>query len=1044
MFPPESLGDSGYPTIGPPMPILYDFPRVENRRLRSHLACSLVFVLGIFSCILASSLAGGLPAQSTEFNTQLWQTEDGLPHSIVQAIAQSQDGYLWVGTREGLARFDGVRFEALELIPGTSSESIFCLLESRDGSLWVGTEQFGAFRLHEGRIERCFAPDGTANYAVSEIHEGGDGTIWIGSSLGILHWVNGKMEERGKFKSLRQSMCVDPRGAVWLFGDGPLHRVDDPANTHEVHPTGTLPKAIRRIYCDRDGVFWLASNDRLYRIQDGVATSFQKAEGPSGLVGVIFQDHEGGHWIGTYAGLSRFVNDAFVDQDRPHEPSYRVFAIFEDREQNLWIGSEEGLARMNPKRFKTLTKKDGLSLNTVVSVCASREGGVWIGAWGGGINRWQDGKLTYLNKGSGLSSDFVMAILESRDGSLWVGADYASPLNRIKDGQITQYGRPQGFAASVTSALYEDDHGTVWIGSRESLQSWNGSQFRLYTANDGFSQNKVNALCGGASGVVWIGTEEGLVRWIEGNFENLAASHPRLQVPILSLYEDTENVLWIGTRGRGLLHWKNGVLNEFTSRQGLFSDSIYSIVEDHQANLWLNSARGIFRIERKAINMTIEGRRTGVTSVSYGKADGILSSGQYREVTQPAACRSDDGRLWFRTTQGVVVVNPAEITSNQVPPPVVIQEIIADKQSVALSGSSASQEVKVRPGRGELQIEYASLSFRAPEKNQYRYKLEGVDSNWVEAGTRRIAHYNNLHPGHYRLQVMASNNDAVWNEAGVSVPLFLQPHFWQTWWFLSLIGVSTAGMLVTTSRYITQRRMRRKLERLEQQNALENERARIARDMHDELGARLTSISFRGAMALRNLSDPVEAERQIVKMSETARELVSSLDQIVWAVDPENDTLDSLANYLCRYTSQFLENTPLQCAFVIPPKLPDCRLSTEVRHNVFLAVKEILNNVVKHSGAKRVTLGITVRVGEFEVSVSDDGCGINAEENGEPGRMKRTGRGLANLRERLASIRGRFELCSEGGSGVHVRLIVPLGANDVHVSYNHPTRSPSF
>jgi signal transduction histidine kinase len=735
------------------------------------------------------------------------------------------------------------------------------------------------------------------------------------------------------------------------------------------------------------------------------------------------------------------VNGEFINLSAPDEPSYRVYAIFEDREGNLWVGSEEGLARLTPKRFRTITKKDGLTLNTVVTVCASRDGSVWISAWGGGLNHWQDGRITLLNKSNGLSSDFVMAMTEGRDGSLWAGTDYGSTLNRIQNGRITFLGREQGFVASVTTALLEDDQGRLWMGSRDSLQCWDGEKFTKFTTKEGLSNNRINALCGSVDGGMWVGTDNGLTRGHDGQFENLAAKNPALQAQILSLYEDSDKTLWIGTKGRGLLRWRDGTVDELTSRQGLFSDTLYSILEDSHGNLWLNSSRGIFRLSKAQAEEVAQGRRAAVTSISYGKADGILSSGQYRDVTQPASCKSTDGRLWFRTTQGVAVVNPEEITTNELPPPVVIQEIVADKRPVQRAESATGDAVMIQPGRGELEIQYAALSFRAPEKNQYRYKLEGVDPNWVDAGSRRVALYNNLRPGRYRFQVTACNNDGVWSMEGASVALKLEPHFWQTWWFLSLVVAAAIGLVGGTARYVTRRRMQRKLERLEQQNAIEKERSRIARDMHDELGAKLTRISFQGATASRRLSNPAEAEQHIKQMSKTARELVLSLDQIVWAVDPENDSLENLANYICRYASEFLENSPMRCEFAIPTKLPNCRLSTEVRHNIFLAVKEALNNALKHSGATCVVLSISVRDREFEISVADDGCGIGREENGEPGKFKRAGRGLTNLRERLVSIRGKFELDSAAGRGTKVRLLVPLSAETDRVSSIHPTRN---
>jgi signal transduction histidine kinase len=963
--------------------------------------------------------------------------EDGLPNNTVQALAQTRDGYLWVGTREGLARFDGEKFEKIDLVAGHASPSISCLHEGRDGSLWIGTDSSGLFRLSTNTIERCKGVNEAIDFDVREIHEAGDGAIWISSSGEALRLVGGKFERQAKLRRVQQGLCVDTNGAVWTVAMG-MTRLDSEAATNYVPQSGSLAFTARCLYCDPNGIFWMGDGDNLIQLKNGTVTNFHKPDGPSGYVSVIFQNNAGELWVGSYLGLRRFVNGKFISQSEPDAPQYRIYDIFEDRERNLWVGSEEGLLRLTPKIFKTITKKEGLTVNTVASVCASRDGSVWMSPWGFGLNHWVDGKISALSVKNGLSSDYIMAMTEGQDGSLWAGADNGGALNRIKDGQITTYGQEQGFTMSrstATTALFEDDRRVLWIGSRELLQCWEENHFSRFTTNNGLSHQKINAICGGTGGVVWIGTEAGLTRWQDGRFENLAATNSSLQALILSLYEDAEGSLWIGTKGNGLLRLKDGIVKEFTSAQGLFSDAIYSILEDDHTNLWLNSSRGIFRLDKKQLEAVANGHQATITSISYGKADGILSSGQYKEVTQPSACKSADGRLWFRTTQGVAVVDPKEITLNKLPPEVVIQQIIADKQLVGntVSKFEVDKQIVIPPGRGELEIHYEALSFRAPEKNQFRYKLEGVDYNWVDAGVRRVAFYNNLRPGHYRFHVMACNNDGVWSDASASVDLTVEPHFWQTWWFLSLAVLATASLIGGTARYITRRRMQRKLERLEQQNAIEKERARIARDMHDELGAKLTRISFQGDTARRCSSNSPETVQHITKMSETARELILSLDQIVWAVDPENDSLENLTNYVCRYASEFAADSPVQCKFKIPWKLPHCHLSTDVRHNVFLSVKEALNNAVKHSAATEIVLTISARPDEFEICIADNGQGI--ETSSKPQNNKRKGRGLSNMRERLESIHGKFELKSEPGRGTEIRLVIPLGKESDHAPY---------
>jgi ligand-binding sensor domain-containing protein/signal transduction histidine kinase len=998
------------------------------------------FILRIalgFCLVFGSQL---LFAQS-DFNARLWQAEDGLPNNIVQAIAQTPDGYLWAGTREGLARFDGEQFRLVDFPAQSTQPSVACLLCSRDDSLWVGTEDTGIFRLYQGKWQRCDVPGGNDNFSVYAMHEGSDGSIWFETTRGILRWRHEKMERDPRFGNVRHLLCADNAGQVWLL-DGNLKRVDSSSATNYLSESDVLPRSARSFYCDREGVFWIGTDSRsgnsLIQVKDGVATSYPRDNGPAGFVSVMLSDHAGELWVGSYSGLSRFINGKFVKLSEPDESSYRIYAIFEDREQNLWVGSEQGLVRLTPKRFKTITKKDGLSLNTVVAVCPSRDGSVWISSWGGGLNHYQNGKITVLNKTNGLESNFIMAITEAQDGSLWAGADYGGPLHRIQDGIVSVYGPKQGFIVNpmtATVALYEDERGVLWIGGRDALQTWDGIRFTRFTTRDGLSNNTINALCGGPEGTVWIGTGAGLTRWQDGKFENLAAKDPRLHRLILSLYQDPEKTLWIGTKGHGLLRWRDGVLQEFTSKNGLFSDSIYSILEDGHANLWLNSSRGIFRLNKQQIEAVAEGKQKTVTSISYGRADGILASGQYRDVTQPAACKDTQGRLWFRTTQGVVMVNPETVSINDRPPPVVIEEIIADDRPITTGEwqPESAQPLVLPPSRGELEIQYAALSYRAPEKNLYRYKLEGVDSDWVNAGNRRVTKYDNLHPGRYRFQVTAGNNDGVWNEQGQVVELILEPHFWQTAWFFSLLGAAAIGIVAGTARYITRRRMQRRLTQLEKRHAVEQERTRIARDVHDELGAKLTRISFQGGIAKCSLHHPAEAERQIEQMSASAREAVSSLHEIVWAADPVNDSLEGLVGHISHHAGEFFSVSGISCEVIVPEQIPRRHISAGMRHNLFLAVKEAANNAAKHAQATRVLIRIFVRPAELEILVSDNGSGFETEALVETGsdRSKRAGHGLINMRERLSTIQGRCEINSEKGQGTTIRFVVPLGDNGI-------------
>jgi len=974
-------------------------------------------------------------AQS-EFNARLWQAEDGLPNNIVQAIAQTTNDYLWVGTREGLAQFDGDQFYVINLIAQSTQPSINCLYGSRDGRLWIGTERNGIFCLDKGSVIHYSAPAIGSDIDVYQIVEGRDGSVWFATSQGILRWRENKIEPVRGWQSPQARICADNSGQIWGLNGG-LQKMDSAKDT--LAP-GLLPMSARSLYCDTNGDFWIGpdrgADNVLIKVGNDGVTSFRRSTGPAGFVSAILRDSNGELWVGSYSGLTRFSDGKFINFYGPDEPSYRIYAIFEDKEHNLWIASEEGLTRINRKRFKTITRSKGLSLNTVVSVCPGQDGGVWIGTWGGGLDHFLDGNISYLNHSNGLSSDYIMGISETRDGSLWVGTDYDGPLYKIKNGLVSIYGRNQGFESGLaTVAFYEDQKGILWIGTRHGLQTWDGSKFNRFTTENGPDNSYINAICGGAGDDVWIGTGGGLSLWHNGRFESMGDKDLRFREPVLSLYRDPENTLWIGTKWHGLIMLRGTAVHEITRESGLFSDAIYGIVEDNHSNLWLNSSRGIFYVRKSQIEDFLQGGQSSIESVNFGKADGIFASGQYTEVTQPAACKDNKGRLWFRTTQGVVVVDPDVIAINHQPPPVAIQEMFADNNLVFSNqfGGGTPGQIVIPPGRGGLEIRYVALSYTAPEKNRYRYRLEGLGDNWINAGNNRVATYNNLRPGKYRFQVTACNNDGVWNVSGRSIDLTLEPHFWQTWWFILLCGVVTAAVIGGSARHITRLRMQRKLIQLERRHAVERERARIARDVHDELGSKLTQISFQGSIAQRSLDDTVETRRQIEQMSASAREAVSSLQEIIWAADPENDSLEGLIGHISHFAGEFLNASTISCEVLAPDDIPDIQISAASRHNLFLAIKEAVNNAAKHARAKRVLIRIFIQPEELEVSISDNGIGFDvAVPAGEIfDQSQRMGYGLSNMRERLSAIGGRCEINSESGQGTMVRFIVPLGRNKI-------------
>jgi signal transduction histidine kinase len=496
---------------------------------------------------------------------------------------------------------------------------------------------------------------------------------------------------------------------------------------------------------------------------------------------------------------------------------------------------------------------------------------------------------------------------------------------------------------------------------------------------------------------------------------------------VLALYEDADRNLWIGTAYGGLNRYRDGRVTAYTSRQGLWSDEIFEILEDDQGWLWMSCSKGVFRV-RKTDLAALDQRKVGtISSLAYGRPDGLETT-QCSDAAKPAGWKTRDGRLWFATSKGLVAVNPSTARVNTVPPPVFIEEIVADRKTFSIGPAQASPasdpdaghtaRITIPPGRGELEFHYTALNLQAPEASRFKYKLEPVDAEWLDAGTRRTAHYVNVYPGRYSFRVIACNKDGVWNERGAALEVFLRPHIWQIWWLRAGAGLLVVGLASGSARYVTRRRMQRKLELVEQRHAIERERGRIAKDIHDDLGSSLTRIMMLGERAEEGLANREEVGVHVGKIVSSARRTVQALDEIVWAVNPENDTLDGLVEYISHYADEFFEDTGVSCRLEIPVQLPALPISAEVRHDLFLVVKEAFNNILKHAGATEVRVQVACADNRVEIVVADNGRGFDAATVSS----SRGGNGLRNMRKRLTGLDGQFDVTSGPGQGTRLTL----------------------
>jgi signal transduction histidine kinase/streptogramin lyase len=697
-------------------------------------------------------------------------------------------------------------------------------------------------------------------------------------------------------------------------------------------------------------------------------------------------------------------------------PQNWVRALCQDHEGNLWVAAGSGgLVALRAGKVAALSPPEGWQGRAVLSVTASRDGSLWISTEGAGLYHLSDNRWEHFGENEGLSNQFVWSLGEDSRGILWAGTWGGGMF--VRNG--SQFVRPQGLEESIVPmpALLHGQNDTTWIGTANGLIRYEGGKLAAYGEQEGLELADVRAIAQARDGTIWFATTGGgLGRLREGTLKQFRKRDGLSSDFLQALKMDPDGTLWIGTSGGGLDRLRNDHFAAITRTNGLADDVICHIEDDDQGYFWMSSHNGIMRVSKAELNACADGKTNWVDCLTYGRGEGLPTL-ECSGGLQPAGCKTSDGRLWFPTSKGLVAIDPTDVKKNQLPPPVVIEEVLIDSRPLAATTNGGSP-LQIPPGRHRFEFHFTGLSFTVPEKVRFKHRLDGLEQDWGEPDSKRSTDYSYIPPGDYTFRVMACNNDGVWNDSDASLRFKVLPFFWQTWWFRGLCVIF--GM---------RRRLERRLERLEHQRALERERARIAKDIHDDLGASLTRISMLSQSARSEL-DHSAAASDLDRIYDTSRELTRAMDEIVWAVNPQHDTLDSLATYLGKFAQDFLAAAHIKCRLDVPMQLPAWPLTAEMRHNLFLAFKEGLNNAVKHAHTSEVWISLTISGMGFTLQLEDKGCGFSPDSpaNGSPRDPARLsgGYGLVNMRRRLTEIGGRCEIQSSSGTGTRVAFIVPV------------------
>ncbi len=962
-------------------------------------------------CLLLRAAGGASGA--TDYLLQSWQVEEGLPHNIANQVIQDRAGYLWVATSGGLVRFNGVEFKEFPLPTAAADrvQGVYGVHEEADGALLLLSAGNRVMRLKEGAFTRHPASGALEGRGTAAFFVEPRGVMWMGyQGSAIKRWENGHVETLTSDQGLGGwGFVTNRQGGVWIASGSFLGEYRDGKLVPFLVAAGTQ----LRIAASGSGGLWVCGREQLQRLDAGALTTVTEVLPWAGTANVqsLFEDDEGTLWVGTDTrGLFRFKDGEFLSVPVSHP---QVMAIYQDREGSLWVATRGGgLNRVRPRAFRLFDAKAGLGEDVSHSVCEGRPGEFWFANRGGGLARLKNGRIEILSSRKNWPPLFVNIVCSDTRGNVWLLAD--TGIHRVEGETIR---RVEGARSGGVRALFAARNGDMWLGGEEALLGrFRGDAFQAFTEADGFTARQVRAFAEDAEGRIWIGTAEGeLFAFHHDRFARYTKQDGLPGTAIRVLQVDREGVLWAGTVGGGLVVRQEGRFHRLTNAHGLPADYVSQVLEDGRGRMWFGSYRGIFHAMRQELLDCARGQTRRVNAVTFGKSEGLPGVSCLGEDHQPAAWPDRDGQLWLATRKGVLAIDPAVERPNTNPPPVLIEEFLLDGQRVDAGGA-----LKIPPDARKLEFRIAVLSYAGLEKIRVRHKLDDFDSDWIEAGTQRTLTYPKPPPGSYRLRVIAANNDGVWNETGATLAFTVVPAWWQTWWFIAIAVLTGAGAVGGAVRFITRRRWQRRMRQLEAQHALERERTRIAQDIHDDLGASMTEIAWLGELTEKDAGDPGEVRAQARKISAAARETVRSLDEIVWAVRPESDTLKGLVEYLGRRVDEMFENTPVRCWFTAPAELPDLPLAADVRHDFYLACKEALHNVLKHAHATEVRVELELAGTALRARITDNGRGF------DPAAARGEGNGLRNMRQRIERLGGRFDLRSAASRGTTAEMTITL------------------
>jgi signal transduction histidine kinase/ligand-binding sensor domain-containing protein len=969
-------------------------------------------------CAGAPHLAHALSANKSidHFVTDTWRTGDGLPELAIEALLETSDGYLWVGTQEGLARFDGEHFSVFDHVntPPLRSDFILMLAEDAQHTLWIGSESGLVMRSVDGTFRSFTEKDGLHVTRVACGMSDVDGSVWVGGTGGIAHIVEGRVVEsfdaRDELDRVTD-IASDHAGSIWIVARGHLNRLRDGKIEHFSIADG-LSENVTRVIIDKNHQPQILTNTpTIFRLSQG---RFEQGS-PQGIpkserIRTIHEDRDGTIWyLSDTQGL--FRTRKFPNGGQFTEKGFgdiRLELLYEDRAGNIWLGSlGRGLIRLHDGSFNTLTKRDGLVGDGALSVLVEKSGTAWIGT-ASGLTRLNADAVSQFSTADGLPSNHVSSLASDHSDGLWIGMR-GNAVSHLRKGKIDRtLVLKLPLVGNVVSAVFQDSQGRLWMGTTGAGLVLNtGDALHYFTNGDAQAENYINAIMEDSRGDVWIGTNNGIWNVHDGKIDTHPLNDAAARWTITSIYEDPQNRLWVGTMAGGLKKVQGGVISEYGREKGL-PDTINNILSDDGGNLWLGSNRGIVRIPSDQIEDIVAGRRDRFEATLFGEADGMRIA-ETISGNQPTSWRADDGRLWFVTGEGVGVVDPKRIERNTRPLKPIIESLRADDKSIDL----AHADFKLPAKTSRLEIRFTAPDLVSANAMQFRYRLSNYDDTWSYVGNERVARYVNVPPGTHRFELQARRDYEDWSAAAAGVDFYVTPMFHQTPWFYAALAFAALAILWLLHHL--------RIQWLRMESAVADERRRLAGEIHDSLAQGFTAISVQIEAALGRLARAPDMAISHLRLArDVAGTSLAEARRSVWNLQTTTSSVSSLLTSIRSTCEQvvFGYRTVLAINAVGKPWIAN----PSIEQNVVRIVQEAVANAVHHGEANEVQVNVAYKLTHLILTITDDGRGF---EVGKCQSTANRGFGMKSMLGRTESLHGRMDIQSVAGVGTRIELTIP-------------------